>query len=77
MSAANYLEYQKELIDKLRERGIYYTYRDRLSLFWLRSCLPSLVAHDDWLDEVIQMLDDLTVLRREGQEPKHENGVYV
>jgi hypothetical protein len=53
-----YLELQRQLIDKLKELGVYYAYDERLSLFWLRIQFPSLAEY----------IDPLVRMRTEGKE---------
>ena len=70
----NYLELQRQVVDKLREIGVYYAYDDRLALFWLRVNIPRLYKVSD---DLVRTLDELTELRKKGLEPAHENGKYV
>lgn len=81
-----YAETQLTIVNKLRERGIYYQYNDRLSPFWLKKCLEDIfpsrkdgvaTEKDVWLEDILVLLDQLVDLRTEGKEPKHENGKYL
>jgi hypothetical protein len=70
-----YLELQRQVVDKLREIGVYYAYDDRLALFWLRQNIPRLFGQKP---EIISLLDELVRIRTEGNEPFHdENGKYT
>lgn len=72
-----YLALNRALIDRLREKGVYFSYNSRIALFWLRGALPGLEPDREWLKETIVMMDTLTKMRTEGSEPPHVNGEYV
>lgn len=69
---AEYVDVQKELVDKLRERGIYYHYKDRLELAWLKHHLKKIPG-----GELTLLINDLITLRIQGKEPEHKDGRYV
>ena len=71
-----YLQLQKDLVDEMRKLGAWFQYDDRLSLFWLRNNIGTFYGSAN-LDRVITTLDRMVELRKEGKEPKHENGKYI
>jgi hypothetical protein len=70
----SYLELQKQVVDKLRELGVYYEYDSRLAVFWLRHNVPKLYPG---ASDILPLLDALVRMRNDGLEPPSVNGKYT
>jgi hypothetical protein len=73
-----YQELHKQVIDHLRELGIWHKYEDRIALFWYRHNIKYVVPPEvKDLTAVVADIDKLINMRKEGLEPAHANGAYI
>jgi hypothetical protein len=72
----NYKALNNEVIEELREIGLWFPDDTRLDLFWLRNAIQSL-ADTDRVREITFGLDTLVTLRTEGEEPPSKDGRYT
>jgi hypothetical protein len=72
-----YEELQRQVVNQLRELGIWFEYDERIASFWLCNNLKYVAPSGVDITNVIKDLNALTIMRRDGKEPPHENGKYT
>lgn len=74
-----YEDQHKALIDELRKAGIWFDYRQRIDLAWLRYNIAKVLdqEYNAQLNSIIDLIDHCVYSRIRGQEPKHEDGWYL
>ena len=77
LSVADYNAAHVKLITRLREVGIYHDMNDRLPLARYKHYLKMLPLEAVFVEDLVKLIDECIVLRREGHEPGHKDDRYT
>lgn len=76
-TTSEYWKIQMLLVMLLHNVGIQIQPNHRIQAFRLRQIVVRMEINQDLKDAICEYLDAMVKLRCEGQEPKHERGLYV